>query len=65
MKQQGDDKRNCREILNRVANGTITDEDYQLLSKRFYVNNIGDNFKYTVCIMSVSYTHLDVYKRQE
>ena len=28
------------------------EQDYQLLSKRCYVNNIGDNFKGTVCIMS-------------
>ena len=52
MRHQGGDQKNFRESLNRVANGTITEQDYRLLSKRFYVNNIGDNFKDTVCIMS-------------
>lgn len=53
MRQMGDEQRSFRETLNRISNGSITELDHQLLSSRFFVNNIGDkSFENAVCIMA-------------
>lgn len=39
MRQVGDDQKQFRECLTRVARGEITEADYQLLATRFTVNN--------------------------
>ena len=47
-----------------IAAGMIKDDDIKALEKE--VERIkGNNKCYSVCVRPVSYTHLDVYKRQE
>lgn len=47
-------KKTFRDTLNRIANGTITEADFKLLSTRFYLNNINSarHFEDAVCIMT-------------
>lgn len=53
MRQFDKEKRVFREALNRISNGTIIRNDYQLLSSRFHVNNHNEkSFENAVCIMS-------------
>ena len=55
MRQLGDEHKSFRETLNRISNGTITENDYKFLSLRFYINNVHDqSFKDAVCIMATN-----------
>ena len=51
----GDEQKSFREALNKISNGTITENDYKFLSLRFYINNVDDqSFKDPVCIMTTN-----------
>lgn len=53
MRQSGEEQRLFRDTLNRISIGSTTEIDYQLLSTRFFVNNLNDkSFENAVCIMS-------------
>ena len=43
---------------------TMFESKIQRMILAMYVNTVNNNFNHTRCLTAVSYTHLDVYKRQ-
>lgn len=54
MRQTGDDQIRFRQLLENVANGSVTEEDYHLLQSRFAVNNMHEKSKFDRSLRLIS-----------